>query len=175
MLQGNDADRGNGNVFVPEMGRTGSSGYSDAHYKFLTELIESKSAREYYIQILGTDFSHQCVNAFFKVLTSGFDKNAILARNDNLDIRILDFEIALNLMVLECHESDIQNPAFMTFCENIRQMFKDFISRSKDASERDKLLKQEYGVSGQSMNQSPQAQQPDIAQSVRRFGRSRGG
>jgi hypothetical protein len=131
--------------YIPvDLGRTPSSGYSDAHYRFLNELIESKTARDFFIQISNTDFSAQCVNAFYKVLTSGFDKNSMLAKNDKKGIamRILEFEIALNLMVVECHESDIQNPAFLTFTENIRQAFRDFVSRS--STERDQLLRQEF-------------------------------
>lgn len=129
---------------IPEMGRAGSREYSAEHYRFLSTLIESESARAFFIQISNTDFSHQCINAFYKILTSGFDKNAILARNENIKIRMIDFDIALNLMVVECHESDTQNPAFLTFRENIRQTFADFISRSKNAKERDQLLRQEY-------------------------------
>jgi hypothetical protein len=126
------------------MSRAGSREYSAEHYRFLSTLIESESARRFYIEIVQTDFSQQCVNAFHKILTSGFDRNAILARNENVKIRLIDFDIALNLMVVECHESDTQNPAFITFRENIRQTFGDFISRSKNAKERDQLLRQEY-------------------------------
>ena len=130
--------------YIPEMSRMGSREYSAEHYKFLNEIIESKSAREFYVQIINTDFSHQCVNAFFKILTSGFDKNAILAKNtqEGIRTRIIDFQIKLNLMVTECHESDIQNPAFLTFQENILDAFKDFVSRS--ITERDQLLRQEF-------------------------------
>lgn len=130
--------------YMPEMSRASSKEYSAEHYRFLSTLIESESARRYYIEIVNTDFSQQCVNAFHKILTSGFDKNAILARNENLKIRTIDFDISLNLMVSECHESDIMNPAFLTFRENIRQTFVDFVSRSKNAKERDQLLRQEY-------------------------------
>ena len=126
------------------MSRAGSREYSAEHYRFLSTLIESESARRFYIEIINTDFSQQCVNAFHKILTSGFDRNAILARNENLKIRMIDFDISLNLMVSECHESDISNPAFLTFRENIRQTFVDFVSRSKNAKERDQLLRQEY-------------------------------
>jgi hypothetical protein len=130
--------------YIPEMSRASSKEYSAEHYRFLSTLIESESARRYYIEIVNTDFSQQCINAFHKILTSGFDKNAILARNENLKIRTIDFDISLNLMVSECHESDIMNPAFLTFRENIRQTFVDFVSRSKNAKERDQLLRQEY-------------------------------
>ena len=153
--------------FIPEMGRMGSAGYSAEHYKFLNELIESKSAREFYIQIANTDFSAQCINAFFKILTSGFDKNAILAKNtpDQIKMRLVDYQIALNMMVIECHESDVQNPAFLTFRENIMQTFRDFISRS--TTERDQLLRQEYGIQASDQKQ----QQPQGTPTLSRFGR----
>jgi hypothetical protein len=80
------------------------------------------------------------------VITSGFDKNVILAQNNlqERQRRIIDFQIKMNLMVTECHESDIQNPAFLTFSKNIEDTFIDFVSRS--GKERDQLLRQEYGV-----------------------------
>jgi hypothetical protein len=80
------------------------------------------------------------------VITSGFDKNVILAQNtpQERNRRIIDFQIKLNLMVIECHESDIQNPAFLTFSKNIEDTFIDFVSRS--GKERDQLLRQEYGM-----------------------------
>lgn len=157
-------------VNIPEMVRGSSREYSDAHYKFLTELIESKAARAFFTQIQNTDFSAQCVNAFYKILTSGFDQNAILAANTNVEMRKIDFEIALNLMVLECHESDLQNPAFLTYRENIKQTFNDFISRSRNAEERKRLLRQEYSVTDDTkVQQSPaQVQEKSV---LRRFGR----
>jgi hypothetical protein len=71
---------------------------------------------------------------------------------------MIDFDIALNLMVVECHESDTQNPAFLTFRENIKQTFADFISRSKNAKERDQLLRQEYNSTITEDNRNPQPQ-----------------
>lgn len=131
---------------MPDLARQGSREYSDSHYKFLSTLIEAESARSYYLQIIATDFSAQCVNAFHKVITSGFDKNAILASNtpQEKQRRLTDFRIDLNLMVIECHESDIQNPAFLTFQRGLENTFIDFISRS--GKERDQLLRQEYGM-----------------------------
>lgn len=157
--------------YVPDLSRNVSAGFSSEHYQFIGQLIESKSARDMYIQIANTDFSAQCVNGFFKVITSGFDKNTMLARNDQRQIamRIIDFDIALNLLVLECHESDIQNPAFLTYTENIRQMFRDFVSRS--ATERDQLLRQEYAMP-QQQQQQPSQQGHGIVQGVtNRIGR----
>jgi len=141
----------------PQLSRAMNREFSESHYKFLSTLIESESARRFFQQISDTDFSHQAILEFHKVLTSGFDKNAILARNADVDMRILDFEIALNLMIFGCHESDIQNPAFLTFQENIRQTFKDFVSRSQDAEERRRLLKQEFE---HDVHYPPQPQQP---------------
>lgn len=150
------------------MARGGSREYSESHYKFLSTLIESESAKAFFKQIIDTDFSHQCVNEFYKVLTSGFDKNAILASNKNIEIRKIDFEIALNLMVLGCHESDIQNPAFLTFRENIRQTFIDFISRSQDAEERKRLLMTEYGMT---TREEQQRKPQGITQQLPKIGR----
>jgi hypothetical protein len=133
----------------PDMGRMGSREYSEAHYKFLASLLDSQSARSFFEQITNTDFSHQCILEFHKILTSGFDRNAMLANNPNLSARVTDFELLLNFMVLGCHESDLQNPAFLTFQENILSTFKDFISRSQSGKERDKLLRNEYGVTTQ--------------------------
>ena len=144
----------------PPLTRPMNREFSESHYQFLSSLIESESARRFFQQVTDTDFSHQCILEFHKVLTSGFDKNAILARNDSVDIRILDFDIALNLMIFGCHESDIQNPAFLTFQENIRQTFRDFVSRSQDAEERRRLLKQEYDVHYPTPPQQPQQSQP---------------
>ncbi len=120
--------------------------YSEAHYRFLASLIDSQSARQFFTQIAATDFSHQCILAFHKLLTSGFDKNAILAYNKNIDIRKIDFQILMNLMVTECHETDVQNPAFLTFQENIYSTFCDFVSRSQNARERDQLLRSEFDI-----------------------------
>lgn len=150
---------------IPDLARQGSRDYSDSHYKFLSTLIESESARSFYLQIAATDFSHQCVNAFHKVLTSGFDKNAILAANKDVKIRIVDFKIKLNLMVTECHESDIQNSAFLTFQENILDTFSDFVSRSQNSKERDQLLRSEYGMRTEETRSPVQPQQGS------RFGR----
>lgn len=156
---------------MPDLGRAVSSGFSSEHYQFIGQLIESKSAREMFLRITQTDLSGQCVDAFFKVITSGFDKNTMLARNDQKQIalRVIDFDIALNLMVNECHESDIQNKAFPNFVENIRQMFRDFVSRS--ATERDQLLRQEYAMTPQGQPQTPQGQTGIVQGAMRRFGR----
>jgi len=145
-----------GGQFMPEMGRGTSGYYSESHYKFLTSLIESKSAVSFFQQIIDTDFSHQCVKGYHKLLTSGFDQNAILASNKDIKMRINDFKIAMNLFVLECHESDVQNRAFLTFNENILQTFTDFISRSQNAEERKRLLRSEYGVT----QEEPKKQEP---------------
>lgn len=143
---------------IPELGPRMSAGFSEAHYQFLTQLIESKSAREIFLKVTQSAFSAQCINAFYKLITAQFDKNTMLAKNNQTQIkmRCLDFDIALNLLVLECHESDIQNPEFLTTCENLRHMFKDFVSRS--ATERDQLLRQEFGGFQQNPPQQSQHQ-----------------
>ena len=146
VIQQNTGQQQSQPVIQADIPRRMDQEYSDAHYKFLASLIESVSAREIFTQIANTDFSQQCILGFHKLITANFDKNAMLALNENIELRIIDFEIAQNLHVLECYESDIQNPAFLTFSENILSMFRDFISRSKNAEERKRLLRTEYGT-----------------------------
>ena len=129
--------------------------YSEAHYRFIGSLIEAKSAHSLFEDIANSNFSAQTILAFKKVILTMFDKNAILAKYDNIgrQIRVLECEKALNLMVVECRKSDTQDGAFHNFQNAIRVMFADFLSRA--GTERDQLLKTEY-----SMSQSqPQQQQ----------------
>lgn len=144
---------------LPDLAGKASREYSESHYKFLSTLIESESARSFYLQIVATDFSAQCVNAFHKIITSSFDKSAILAANSQQEKnrRLTDFRIDMNLMVTECHESDIQNPAFLTFQRGLENTFIDFISRS--GKERDQLLRQEYGMHTEESRQQQPVQQ----------------
>ena len=157
------------------LGRPLNQEFSESHYAFLSSLIESKSARELFEDIAQTDFSHQCILEFGSLLKTAFDKNAMLARNDNLQIRIIDFELMLNFMVIPCHESDISNPKFLTFQENIRQMFKDFVSRSEFGDERARLLKQEYQYTTPTNQPQQQSGQPQTFQPQQQSGQPQRG
>lgn len=142
---------------LPDLARQGSREYSESHYKFLSTLIESESARSLYIQIGITDLSGQAVNAFHKFITAHFDKSVILANysQQEKNRRLIEYKIDANLMVSECLGSDIQNPTFMMYQRALENTFTDFLSRS--GKERDQLLKQEYGMT--TSESKPQQQQ----------------
>jgi hypothetical protein len=74
--------------------------------------------------------------ALASVVYMGFDKNAVLANNPNIDERVLRFEEALNKAKLSYSRPDAMNPAIVYLHETIRQSFRDFISRSINMGER---------------------------------------
>ena len=80
--------------------------------------------------------SKRCKIALASVIYMGFDKNAVLANNPDIEIRILRFEEALNKARLSYSRPDVMNPAVVYLHENIRQAFRDFISRSINMGER---------------------------------------
>jgi hypothetical protein len=65
-----------------------------------------------------------------------FDKNVVLANNTDIELRILRFEEALNKTKLSYSRPDVMNPAIVYMHENIRQNFRDFVSRSIGMGER---------------------------------------
>lgn len=74
--------------------------------------------------------------ALASVVLMGFDKNVVLANNPDIDIRVLRFEEALNKAKLSFSRPDAMNPATVYLVENIRQAFRDFVSRSFNMTER---------------------------------------
>lgn len=74
--------------------------------------------------------------ALASVVYMGFDKNAVLANNPDIDTRVLRFEEALNKAKLSYSRPDAMNPAIVYLHETIRQSFRDFISRSVNMGER---------------------------------------
>ena len=131
--------------------------YSESHYRFLAALIEAKSAHRLFEEIGARNYSAQTILAFHRVILSQFDKNAILAYNPSILRRVLDCRIALNLMVVECHESDTQMASFLNDQEAIKVMFEDFVSRSQNARERDQLLRTEFSTISNAPQQKEEA------------------
>jgi len=103
--------------------------------------------------------------ALGSLIAMAFDKNAVLANNPDIDIRMLRFEEALNKTKLTFSRPDVMNPGLPAMLENIRQAFRDFISRSLNMNER-KMQGERKSVlqTNQSMNDvsagAPQQQQP---------------
>jgi hypothetical protein len=163
---------------IPDLPRTPDQFFSIAEYQFKSKLISSPFASAIFENISSSDLSQQCKLEFYKVLVQAFDSNAMLARNINIAIRYIDLDIILNLMIIGCHESDIQNPAFLTIQENIKQAFRDFVSPSEGGKARDDIQKStqrvEYtGIPGSDQRQQPgmqQSQQMQQPRGIRRFG-----
>ena len=165
---------------MPDLPRTPDKYFSIAEYQFKSKLIGSVFASAIFDNIQGSDLSQQCKMEFYKVLVQAFDSNAMLARNMNIAIRYIDLDIVLNMMIIGCHESDIQNPMFITIQENIRQAFHDFVSPSEGGKQRSDIQKSQseqhvkYSMDGQQPNQ-PGQQQPQQQGPPRGFNRFRGG
>jgi hypothetical protein len=74
--------------------------------------------------------------ALSSLIAMAFDKNVVLANNPDIDIRVLRFEEALNKTKLTFSRPDVMNPGLPSMMENIRQAFRDFVSRSLNMNER---------------------------------------
>jgi hypothetical protein len=70
------------------------------------------------------------------LIAMAFDKNVVLANNPDIDIRCLRFEEALNKAKLTFTRPDVMNQALPGMLENLRQAFRDFVSRSLNMNER---------------------------------------
>jgi hypothetical protein len=70
------------------------------------------------------------------LIAMAFDKNVVLAHNPDIELRILRFEEALNKAKLSFTRPDVMNQGLPSMLENIRQAFRDFVSRSYNMNER---------------------------------------
>lgn len=147
---------------MPDLPRTPDKYFSIAEYQFKSKLIGSVFASAIFENIQSSDLSQQCKLEFYKVLVQAFDSNAMLAHNMNIIIRYIDLDIILNMMIIGCHESDIQNPMFITIQENIRQAFHDFVSPSEKGEQRKAIQKTQQSVeyTGIPGGNQPGGQQP---------------
>ena len=74
--------------------------------------------------------------SLISLISMAFDQNAVLANNPDVDLRILRFEEAMNKAKLTFSRPDVMNPALPGMLENLRQAFRDFVSRSYNMGER---------------------------------------
>lgn len=100
---------------------------SSQYKEYLEPLVESY------------DFSQQCKIAMKNIINACFDPNAMLARNDSIEMRVMMLEVELNLVVVAMDESDVQNPGLLTITNTIIDAFKDFISPSLGGRVRDRI------------------------------------
>lgn len=100
---------------------------SSQYKEYLEPLIESY------------DFSQQCKITLKNIINVCFDPNAMLARNESIEMRVMLLEVELNLAVVAMDESDTQNPGLLTITGAIIDAFKDFISPSLGGRVRDRI------------------------------------
>jgi hypothetical protein len=106
--------------------------------------IISSQYKEYLEPLLETyDFSQQCKITLKNIINVCFDPNAMLARNESIEMRTMLLEIELNLARVAMDESDTQNPGLLTITEAIINAFKDFISPSLGGRVRDRITIEE--------------------------------
>jgi hypothetical protein len=80
--------------------------------------------------------SRRAKMALTSLICMAFDKNVVLANNPDIELRMLRFDEALNKTKLSYSRPDAMNPAIVYLHENIRQAFRDFVSRSYMMNER---------------------------------------
>lgn len=89
------------------------------------------------------DFSEQCKITLKNIINASFDTNAMLARNDSVEMRVGGLEIELNMAIVAMDESDTQNPGLLTITNTIIDAFKDFVSPSLGGKLRDRITIEE--------------------------------
>ena len=127
--------------FHPMMGGQGTTSKADRMYDSEEIIIKAKMLESEYVDravslINGASLSMGAKMALASVVYMAFDKNAVLANNPDIDMRVLRFEEALNKAKLSYSRPDVMNPAIVYMHENIRQSFRDFVSRSLNMNER---------------------------------------
>jgi hypothetical protein len=106
--------------------------------------IISSQYKEYLEPLIENyDFSQQCKITMKNIINVCFDPNAMLARNESIEMRVLLLEVELNLAVVAMDESDTQNPGLLTITGAITDAFKDFISPSLGGRVRDRITIEE--------------------------------
>lgn len=85
------------------------------------------------------DFSEQCKITLKNIINASFDTNAMLARNESIEMRVCGLEIELNMGIVAMDESDTQNPGLLTITNTIIDAFRDFVSPSIGGKLRDRI------------------------------------
>jgi hypothetical protein len=117
--------------------------YSKEDYRFRARIISSEYAQRCIELVNQYDFSQSCKITLGEIISVNFDSNAVLARNLNLTIRMIDLKISLNLAVTAMDISDTANPGLLNVIQAIEVAFSDFSSRSLGGKERDQIGKTE--------------------------------
>lgn len=125
--------------------------------------IISSQYKEYLEPLIENyDFSQQCKITLKNIINVCFDPNAMLARNESIELRQLMLEVELNLARTAMEETDTQNPGLLTITEAIMNAFKDFISPSLGGRVRDRITidESEHHASYSGLPANPNQEQP---------------
>ncbi len=135
-------------------GRRIDKDFGREDFKLKAKIISSEYKEQLIPLINQYDFSQSAKIQLKNLVEVLFDPNAMLARNDIIETRVIMAEIALNIAVVAMDESDIQNPGMLNIQTAIIDAFRDFVSPSIGGKERDRITKQET-VSHQSYSGLP--------------------
>jgi len=123
----------------PDSGERFGSNFRNESVRLKAQTISSQY-KEYLEPLIDSyDFSQQCKITLKNIINVCFDPNAMLARNESIDMRVMLLEIELNLAVVAMDESDTQNPGLLTITGAIIDAFKDFVSPSLGGGVRNKI------------------------------------
>jgi hypothetical protein len=123
----------------PESGERFGSNFRNESVRLKAQTISSQY-KEYLEPLVDNyDFSQQCKITLKNIINVCFDPNAMLARNESIEMRVMMLEIELNLSVVAIDESETQNPGLLTLSGAIIDAFKDFVSPSLGGGVRNKI------------------------------------
>jgi hypothetical protein len=128
---------------VEDVGRRIDQDFTHEEWRFKAKMISSEFRDKIGSLIGQYDFSMSCKIHHLDICNVAFDPNAMLARNLNVETRKKQLGLALNLAIVACDESDIQNPGFINVQQAIIDAFGDFVSPSQGGKERERITKQE--------------------------------
>jgi hypothetical protein len=126
-----------------DAGRRMDYDFSREEYRLKAKIISSEYAQKCVSLVNQYDFSQSCKIVLGEIISVNFDPNAMLARNANVTIRMIDLKISLNLAVTAMDVSDTSNPGLLNVIQAIEVAFGDLVSRSIGGKERDAITKSE--------------------------------
>lgn len=131
--------------FNPELdsGRRMDLDFSKEETRFKAKLISSEYAQKCTDLINQYDLSQSCKILLSEIISVHFDPNAMLAINQNINVRKLELKVALNLSVSGYDASDVANPGLLNVQNAIELAFGDFVSRSFQGKERGTISRTE--------------------------------
>jgi hypothetical protein len=137
-------------------------------------LIESDYKETLRELIKNESLSARCKMALLNLVEANFDKNVILANNQTLELRKLQFELALNKTKLSYTRPDVMNPAIVYIHQNIRTHFYDYVSRSLKMREREQQSERKTVQHVEYSDAQPQQQQPKRGFGLNPFSKKEG-